>query len=87
MPKFDIHTHGIEIKESLIPYNLIQAVIAEVEASDETLPKHGIRNAEKKFASILKVVSYSGLLNEARKTLGKEPQIVRAIFFDKKNTR
>ncbi len=83
MPKFDIHTHGIEIKESLITYNLIHAVIAEVEESEEALPKHGIRNAEKKFTSIKGLLSDSRLLNEARHILGKEPQVVRVIFFDK----
>jgi len=82
-PRFDIHTHGVEIKENLIPHDLIQAVIAEMDASYEKLPKHGIRNAEKKFSSVLNVVTHKELVNEARNILGKEPQIVRVIFFDK----
>lgn len=83
MPKFDIYTHGVEIKENLVPVDLIQAVIAEVESANEELPKYGIRNAEKIFPSVLNVVTHAELVNEARKILGKEPQIVRVIFFDK----
>jgi len=83
MPKFDVYTHGVEIKENLIPLDLIQAVIAEVEASSLNLPKHGVRNAEKKFSSVLNLITYGELINEARNILGKEPQVVRVIFFDK----
>jgi len=83
MPTFDVYTHGVEIKENLIPLDLIQAVIAEVEASSLKLPKHGVRNADKKFSSVLNLVTYGKLINEARNILGKEPQIVRVIFFDK----
>jgi len=43
MLTLDIHTHGVEIKENLVSSDLIQAVIAEVEAVNESLPKHGIR--------------------------------------------
>lgn len=83
MLNLNLQDHGIEIKKRLVPIKLLQAVIDEVEASDESMPKHGIRNAEKKFPAIIDVIRCKQLLEEANKILGKTSQVVRVIFFDK----
>jgi ectoine hydroxylase-related dioxygenase (phytanoyl-CoA dioxygenase family) len=83
MQNFDLQRHGVEIRKNLVTHELILAVIAEVDAADISMPKHGIRNAEKKFASVLRLIRCKLLLQEARRILGKEPQVVRVIFFDK----
>lgn len=83
MLNLNLQDDGIEIKKGLVPRKLLQTVIAEIEASDESMPKHGIRNAEKKFPSIINVIRCKQLQEEARKILGKTPQVVRVIFFDK----
>ena len=79
----NIHQDGVEIKQHLLPDQLLQDVIAEISQSKDLIEKHGIRNAEKKFKSIFQVAHHKNLQQEARKILGGEPQIVRVIFFDK----
>ena len=44
---------------------------------------HGIRNAEKKFDCIAKLARSENIIAKARSILGEQPQLVRAIFFDK----
>ncbi len=83
MLNLNLQEDGIEIKKGLVPIKLLQAVIAEVEASDESMPKHGIRNAEQKFPSIAKAIRCKKLQDEANEILGKISQVVRVIFFDK----
>jgi len=74
---------GVEIKKGLLSRIQIQNVIDEIENSDNEMPKHGIRNAEKKFPSILEVARSKNILEEARAILAGEPNLVRVIFFDK----
>lgn len=83
MLNLKLQKHGIEIKAGLVSDKLIQSVISEVNSHDESMPKHGIRNAEKKFPSIFKLVSSKALIDEAQKVLGKKPRVVRVIFFNK----
>ncbi len=83
MQNLNLQEHGIEIKSDLVSDDLLQAVISEVSTSDQAMQKHGIRNAEKKFSSISNVISSSGIVEEARRILGQDPQVVRVIFFDK----
>ncbi len=61
----------------------IISIIAQVSNSDESMPKHGIRNAEKKFSSINQLIKSKKIINAAQSVLGKEPQLVRVIYFDK----
>lgn len=75
--------HGVKVIPHFLSRESIQSVISEIDAYAEEMPRHGIRNAEKKFPSILKVVSSKPLLTEAQKILGKAAKIVRVIFFDK----
>ena len=81
--KLNIFDHGIEILEGILSDEVMQLVVNEIENSDITMPKHGVRNAEKKFNSIRRVAEDETLRKKAKEILGKEPQIVRVIFFDK----
>lgn len=83
MQFLNIKNHGVEIKKDLVSSDLVKAVIDEIEVYNEKMPKHGIRNVDKKFVSISNIVGCKELLNEARQVLGKDPQVVRVIFFDK----
>ena len=83
MLHLNLQEHGVELMSGLISDALIQDVISEVNTLNASMPKYGIRNAEKKLPSILKIVNSTILIDEARKILGAEPKLVRAIFFDK----
>ena len=83
MENLNLQKNGVEIKSGLVSDDLIQSVLSEVNTSDQTMQKHGIRNAEKKFASISNVINSSKIVEEAQRILGKDPQVVRVIFFDK----
>lgn len=63
--------------------NSIKEVIQELESSDAIYPKHGVRNAEKKFRSVQKLVDSDLLRDKAKEFLSGSPEIVRVIAFDK----
>ena len=79
----NIQEDGIEIKKDLLSSRHIQKVIDEMQNSGNEIPRHGIRNAEKKFSSILEVVGDSKIFEEAKNILGGNTNVVRVIFFDK----
>lgn len=87
MLSLNIENDGIALREELVPKDLLQSAIQEVEALDEAMPAYGIRNAEKKFPSFLEIAQYQTVQNEARRILGGNPKIVRVIFFDKTPTK
>ena len=64
MQNLNFKEHGIEIKPDLVSGDLIHSIISEVSTSGESMQKHGIRNAEKKFASISNIVYSSEIVEE-----------------------
>ena len=78
-----IHEHGIEIKRNYINRSVIAGILKELISSSQDYPKHGIRNADKKFKSISALSKSKNLVNLAKQILGSSPQIVRVILFDK----
>jgi ectoine hydroxylase-related dioxygenase (phytanoyl-CoA dioxygenase family) len=79
----DIHEHGVEIRRAVLsPYD-IQSVVSEVSLDSETIRCGGIRNLDKKFASIARLAEDSKVLALAGEFLGESPHLVRALFFDK----
>lgn len=79
----NIHEHGIEIRRSYISDSIIEEIKNELASYSDVFPKHGIRNANKKFSSIEKLSKSSEFTDLASSILGSEPQVVRVIFFDK----
>ena len=79
----NIHDHGIEIRKDFIPSSIINAIKSEIDSSGEEYPKHGIRNAEKKFHEINNLAYSEALVSLATSILGSSPNIVRVIYFDK----
>ncbi len=75
--------HGFELVEQFISPEIVQTLIDEITTSNELKSPHGIRNAEKKFDCIAKLANSEKIIAQARSILGAEPQLVRAIFFDK----
>jgi ectoine hydroxylase-related dioxygenase (phytanoyl-CoA dioxygenase family) len=61
----------------------MEAIKAEVSVDHEILRRTGIRNLEKKFASIARVAAEPSVLSMAEDSLGSEARLVRALFFDK----
>ena len=76
-------TEGIEIRPSVLSFEEIDAIKAEVSVDHEVLRRTGIRNLEKKFRSIAAVAASSTVLSIATSSLGRSAQLVRALFFDK----
>ncbi len=79
----NIHEHGIEIRKEVIPGSTINAIKCEIESSEEEYPRHGIRNAEKKFQEINNLANSEAFISLATSMLGSPPNIVRVIYFDK----
>lgn len=79
----NIQEHGIEIRKDFIPGSIINAIKSEIESSEEEYPKHGIRNAEKKFHEINSLANSEAFISLATSILGSSPNIVRVIYFDK----
>jgi hypothetical protein len=78
-----IHEQGIEILEGFLPTSIIDSIIKEVSDALVDYHSHGIRNAEKKFETIKRLVESEQMIDKAEEILGSLPKIVRVIFFDK----
>jgi ectoine hydroxylase-related dioxygenase (phytanoyl-CoA dioxygenase family) len=76
-------TEGIEIRPSVLTFDEIDAIKAEVTVDHEVLRRTGIRNLEKKFRSIAKVAANPIVSSIANSSLGRSSRLVRALFFDK----
>lgn len=79
----NVAKHGFEIRPNFINEELVQEIIDEIGGLGDSYPRHGIRNAEKKLASVQRLADSTLLKNTAKKYLSGEPEIVRVIVFDK----
>lgn len=82
-PKLTFEEHGVEIRRGVLSEGDIQFVISDISLESDKLRHGGIRNLEKKFASIARLASDLSLLGMAKVLLGGTPRLVRALFFDK----
>jgi len=78
-----IHSHGIRIERNFVSSAVLEAIHNEVSSCGTEYNRYGIRNAEKKFASINALVRSERFINKAKSILGGVPDVVRVIFFDK----
>jgi ectoine hydroxylase-related dioxygenase (phytanoyl-CoA dioxygenase family) len=74
---------GIEIRPSVLTFDEINSIKAEVSVDHQVLRRTGIRNLEKKFQSIAGVAASPTVLSIATSSLGGSSRLVRALFFDK----
>jgi ectoine hydroxylase-related dioxygenase (phytanoyl-CoA dioxygenase family) len=74
---------GFEIRRAVLGADEMDAIRAEVSLDNATLRRTGIRNLEKKFDSIARVAQQTSVVSIAESALGRAPQLVRALFFDK----
>jgi ectoine hydroxylase-related dioxygenase (phytanoyl-CoA dioxygenase family) len=74
---------GVEIRSAVLSAEKIEAIKAEVSIDHEIVRRTGIRNLEKKFASIADVAADPVISSIAETLLGGTPQLIRALFFDK----
>ena len=79
----NIEENGFEIHSNFLDDNSISEIIYEIEGLESDYPKHGIRNAEKKLATVKKLVDSNLLREKASSFLSGIPEIVRVIVFDK----
>jgi hypothetical protein len=77
------HRDGVEIQSAVLSHEDIQSVVAEISLDNEKLKSGGIRNLEKKFASIARLTVAPQVLEIACRGLSSPPRLVRALFFDK----
>jgi ectoine hydroxylase-related dioxygenase (phytanoyl-CoA dioxygenase family) len=75
--------HGVEIRRGMLTEKEIDCLVSEVSLDSEVIRSGGIRNLEKKFASIAGLTRKSEILNVVQDPLEARCQLVRAIFFDK----
>lgn len=76
-------TLGFKLEKQFMSPETVQRLIDEIPISGSQQSFHGIRNAEKKFECIVELIHSEKILAKARSILGNEPQLVRAMFFDK----
>ena len=78
----DLNT-GFILEQGFISDEMIKVLIDDITQFSDQKSPYGIRNADKKFASIRQLVQSEKILTKAKSILGKKPQLVRVIFFDK----
>ena len=78
--------NGFEIIENFVALAILDEIKCEVEESS-LVDKHGIRQAEKKIASIHNLVESEFFTKLAANYLGRPVSLVRVIFFDKNPER
>ena len=83
---FTLEKDGVEILGNFVPKVTIKNIKNEIKNFNSSLPKYGIRNADKKFSSIASLTNSPRLLNKAIEILGGIPKVVRVIYFDKTAT-
>src|SRR5690606_16732558 len=71
---------GFEVKEKFVSEEAVESILNDVNFS---VCATGIRNAEKKFTSIAKLVNSEVLLNKIESYFTGTPHLVRAILFNK----
>src|SRR5271168_2905260 len=74
---------GVEIRDGVLRGSDIDFIASDISLDSEVLRRGGIRNLEKKFASIAKLASDRLVLRLAQSCLKGTPRLVRALFFDK----
>lgn len=74
---------GFKLVEQFVSAEIVNTIIADIEAATKQNSTHGMRNAEKKFESIANLVHSEKLLAKAKSILGKHAHLVRVILFDK----
>jgi ectoine hydroxylase-related dioxygenase (phytanoyl-CoA dioxygenase family) len=80
-------TDGVEIRPAVLSAEKLETIKAEVSVDHEIVRRTGIRNLEKKFASIADVAADRAVLSIAETSLSGTPRLVKALFFDKTPNR
>jgi len=76
----NIQDNGIEHLPAFISKEIIHSLIDDIESKKA---EHGLRNAQKKLKSINTLTQSNSIIMLCEKILGKNPKLVRAIYFDK----
>lgn len=74
---------GFTLEKGFISDEMVKVLIDDITQFNDQKSPYGIRNADKKFVSIGQLVQSEQILTKAKSILGKKPQLVRVIFFDK----
>jgi hypothetical protein len=75
--------NGFELTDDFLTAEEIDRIKSELEQLTPSTPSAGIRNADKKFATIRSLITSRKFLDKAKQYLSGNPRIVRAILFDK----
>lgn len=78
-----INESGYELIKNFLSMEMAISIINEVDSELVKKQGGGIRNAEKKFASVNVFASSANMLSQAEKYLTGRASLVRAIIFDK----
>ncbi len=83
MSRLDFEKDGVEIRKALLSQKDIEIVKSDIDLESDIFQKYGVRNLEKKFSSISRLVADEKILSIAQTLLNGRVSLVRAIFFDK----
>lgn len=74
---------GFEILEDLVAPDVVQSLLAELMQLKLEPLRGGIRRIEQRVPQVAALANSSSLISVARKYLSGQPELVRAIYFDK----
>lgn len=74
---------GVELRESVLSAETIALVKSDIDLDSEKFKIFGVRNLEKRFASISTLVLDDMVTSIASECLKGQAKLVRALFFDK----
>lgn len=78
-----IDINGFEFHKNFVKRSIVDDVIEELEKFAKTMPKTGVRNADKKLAQISQLVYSDYFISQAQTYFMGTPKVVRVIVFDK----
>jgi len=87
MNDLNLTTHGFEIRRQFVSAQLVKQIIEDIARSLPGDHPYGVRNADKKIASIQRMVINHEFLRLASSILNSNAKIIRVIFFDKTPTQ
>jgi ectoine hydroxylase-related dioxygenase (phytanoyl-CoA dioxygenase family) len=80
---FNFDRDGVEIRKALLSADTIDLIKSDIDLANTRLQPYGIRNLEKRFDSVSRLVGNDDVLAVARSLLNDNVSLVRALFFDK----
>ena len=83
MTELEFEKDGVELRKSVLSAETIELLKSDIDLDSEKFKTYGVRNLEKRFESISKLVLDDKIVSIANDCLKGQAKLVRALFFDK----